>query len=312
MDSNNLNFEVQSENQIEFSTETPDLGVADTPTADNEPAPKGLSKEEYNDPNKIQVHIDDEQTPLVVLFGPPACGKTMTLIRLVRFLQTKGYTVEPVRTFRPSDDSHYKTLCDGFNELIGDNEAARSTDRISYLLVKVLKNGKPICQILESPGEYLFNPRKPDQDFPRYVNYILNCKNRKLLTIMVEPDWRDPSDRMKYVAKINNKLLKKARIKGLVVFNKIDITPYVGIGGHVNVSEARRYVKNLYPGIFEGFRNHNPITKWWKEYLCDFLPFSTGDYSKADDNVTIVYDQSDDIYPTRLWNKILKGVVTGW
>mgnify|MGYP003293839111 CR=1 FL=1 len=32
-------------------------------------------------------------------------------------------------------------------------------------------------------------------------------------------------------------------------------------------------------GIFEKFRNQNPITKWWKDYLCGFVPFQTGTYT---------------------------------
>ena len=44
--------------------------------------PQGLSVEELRDPNKISVTIADKDAPIVVLFGPPACGKTMTLVRL--------------------------------------------------------------------------------------------------------------------------------------------------------------------------------------------------------------------------------------
>ena len=46
---------------------------------------KGLSKEEYEDPNQIRVTIADAKAPLIILFGPPACGKTMTLVRLARW-----------------------------------------------------------------------------------------------------------------------------------------------------------------------------------------------------------------------------------
>ena len=67
------------------------------------------------DVNSIQITIADKQTPLVLLVGPPACGKTMTLIRLARFLKEMGYQLEPVRTLRPSTDKAYLDLCNNFN-----------------------------------------------------------------------------------------------------------------------------------------------------------------------------------------------------
>lgn len=111
-----------------------------------------------SDPNKITVSISDNTTPIVVLYGPPACGKTMTLVRLTRFLKDIGYTITPDKVFRGSEDPKYKELCDDFDEIIASNDAALSTDRISFMLVKVFFNGHPICQILEAPGEHYYNP----------------------------------------------------------------------------------------------------------------------------------------------------------
>lgn len=86
--------------------------LSDVNTNASEIDDKGMSVEELNDPNKIKVTIADRDTPVIVLFGPPACGKTMTLIRLSRFLQKEGYTVRPDESFRPSFDRHYKEMCD--------------------------------------------------------------------------------------------------------------------------------------------------------------------------------------------------------
>ena len=68
---------------------------------------EGLSAEEKIDPNRIQITIKDREAPIVVLYGPPSCGKTMTLVRLTRYLKRNGYQVSPVRSLRPSDDRHY-------------------------------------------------------------------------------------------------------------------------------------------------------------------------------------------------------------
>ena len=102
-------------------------------------------------PNRIQVTVKDKDVPLVLLFGPPACGKTMTLIRLTRYLKSAGYQVAPVRSLRSSADVHYKRLCDGFDDMVNALDAASSTDRISFLLVEVSKNGRRLCQNSRGP-----------------------------------------------------------------------------------------------------------------------------------------------------------------
>ena len=148
----------------------------------------GMTLEEISDPSKIKVSIADYDTPFVVLFGPPSCGKTMTLVRLARYLRKQTYTVEIVRSFRPAYDNKYKELCDNFDKLIESDEAAKSTADINFMLVKVFYRSKPICQILEAPGEAYFMPSEPNKDFPRYVNAIINHNNRRIWIVLVEPD----------------------------------------------------------------------------------------------------------------------------
>ncbi|MBQ0114694.1 MAG: hypothetical protein KBT10_02320 [Bacteroidales bacterium] len=272
---------------------------------ETEVSAQGLSVEEQSDPNKITVTVADQQTPIIVLFGPPSCGKTMTLIRMTRYLSKQGYQVVPIRTFRPASDSHYKAMCDGFDEMINSNDAATSTNRISFMLVEVIRNGRPLCQILEAPGEYYFDPANPNRQFPVYVNKIIACNNRKIWTIFVEPDWSDPAPRQNYVTKIN-RLKSKMRTsdKTIFIYNKIDLTPLVISPGHVYMNEALKSVNNLYPNIFTPFKNQNPITKIFKKYNCDFVPFQTGEFNESTDGTT--YVEGPDEYPKMLWNKWLK------
>ena len=128
-----LNFDTTNE------TRTSVTPVDETETTEQIPenpvqAPEhnhGLSLEELNDANKIKVTIADYKTPLVILFGAPACGKTMTLIRLTRYLQSKGYTVQPETSFRPAYDKNYKEMCENFDTMINSEDAAQSTDSAS-------------------------------------------------------------------------------------------------------------------------------------------------------------------------------------
>lgn len=272
----------------------------------------GMTFEEINDANKIKVTIADYNTPLVVFFGPPACGKTMTLIRLTRYLQGKGYTIQPVTSFRPNYDKNYSDMCANFDTMISSEDAAMSTSKINFMLVQVLHNGKPLCQILEGPGEYYFSPEAPQAPFPKYVNAIISSNNRKIWAIMIEPDHTnrrmDDVARKQYVNKIS-KLKTKMNIRDRVmfIFNKIDETQFVHSPGNINYNQALQHSEYLYPNIFVPFKNVNPITKWWAPYRFDFVAFQTGDFSQAADG-TLTFEQGPDAYPAKLWQFILKRI----
>ena len=68
----------------------------------------------FND--DIQVAIIDQQSPIIIPFGPRCCGKTMMIHRLCRYLCTKGYHVNPDRLFRPPYDQHYQYNCEKFHK----------------------------------------------------------------------------------------------------------------------------------------------------------------------------------------------------
>ena len=182
------------------------------------------------------------------------------------------------------------------------------------MLVEIIKDGRRLCQILESPGEYLFNPNKPSEPFPSYVNTIIHSNNRKLWAIMVEPDWRNVEDRINFVTRIHELSTRMdVKDKTLFIFNKIDKTNFVRTRNQINVPQAKVEISNLYPGIFEMFRNQNPITKLWKDYLCGFVPFQTGTYTqttKMDSrgNVVYNYQEGPDHYPQILWEQIRKSI----
>lgn len=268
----------------------------------------GLSTQEIIDPNQIVVTLANPNIPIVVLYGPPACGKTMTLVRLTRFLRKIGYTVAPVRSFRPAGDTHYSGLCDNFNTIITNNNAAAGTDHISFMLVDLIQNGKSVCQILEAPGEFYFKPGEPNRAYPAYVNNIIACNNRKVWSLMIEPDWLDQSDRNNYVHRITD-LKSKTSIMDRVVFvyNKIDKTHFVRSQGKVNVPEAIDNARYLYPGIFNPFMNQNPITKFWRKYNCNFVPFQTGTYTETVGS-GVTFQQGPDSYCENLWKALLKEI----
>ncbi len=303
----NTNPEVKDDTQVKATAEV----MTSSAEADvSETQNKTFSTEELNDPNKINVEISDKDCPLVMLFGPPACGKTMTLVRLTRYLNRLGYQISPVRNFRPSYDLNYESMCNGFDEMISSDDAAASTSQIQFMLVQVFRGGKRICQILEAPGELYFNPEKPTAEFPSFVNTILYGNNRKIWAIMVEPNWMDRSDRQNYVNKIRSlKSRMRSSDKAAIVFNKIDMTNFVISPGHIHTVSAIKEIENTYPGIFEPFRNVHPITKFWRKFDCHFVPFQTGAYSRTADGKQ-TFQEGPEEYPRDLW-KVITKIING-
>lgn len=301
----NNNLEVQDEPKFQSTSDSSASNDVVSPIHEQQPTPHGLSAEEQTDPNKISVTIADKSTPIIILFGPPSCGKTMTLVRMTRYLQSEGYTVQPIRTFRPTADTHYSDICKNFDGMINSSDAARSTNRISFMLVMVMKKGKPICQILEAPGEYYFNPDDPFKQFPTYIHSIITGDNRKIWSIFVEPDWNDLTPRMNYVTKIGKlKSQLNPTDKVLFVYNKVDTTQYVISPGNVKLNLIQKNIEDLYPNIFTFFENQNPITKFFTKYNCDLVPFQTGFYNESMTGLT--YTEGPKPYAQALWNKWLK------
>lgn len=123
---------------------------------------------------------------------------------------------------------------------------------------------------------------------------------------MLEPDWNDMGPRNNYVARIRDlksRLMPKDKV--VFVYNKIDLTPFVISGGEVNTSAAIKNVQDLYRNIFVPFENQNPITRFFKKYNCELVPFMTGDYSE---NMTggFTYTEGHPVYARKLWLALLK------
>ncbi|MDH6303905.1 hypothetical protein M2459_000237 [Parabacteroides sp. PF5-5] len=290
-----------------------DLDIATLPSAVSSFQNTGLTVEEERDPNKINVVISDP-APVIILFGAGSSGKTMTLIRLTRWLRKNGYKVEPDRSFRPSNSGHYKEMCDTFDEAVNSDYSAGATSILNFMLIKVMnKYGEPICQILEAPGEHYFSRQFPNEPFPRYINTICTIDNPKTWMFIVESNWEDLQDRLNYANKII-KMQSQIEPKDRVIFtcHKADMHPALFDAGRPNKEQFFKNIKNQYQGIFSKYMNQNPITKLWRKYNFDFVIFSAGLFNDTADGSGQSYTPSNDRYPAELWKAIIKTVKGGW
>lgn len=313
----NTSVEYDTNSQIENNADFVSQIENTEDTVQDEEPKRTYSNAELKNPQTITVDIQDKETPILVLFGPPAVGKTMTLIRLAQYLDDHGFTIKSNRSFRPSYDENYTDMCEKFNDLLYDRYAAEKTDGLNFMLLYVYHNGRPILQILEAPGEHYYNPNdrnEPKGQFLPYIQNIINSKNRKIWLYLTEPDWKDREDRTKYAKKIfTMKRLGGNNDKSIILFNKVDKKDeFFGAQGNLNIGQVEKYIKGAYPSLLESFKNTNPITSLWKPFKYIIVPFQTGTYEEVmlDNKLVKSYTKGNDKYPAMLWEcirKIIKG-----
>ncbi len=305
----------ETENETNYPEEDIDeYNTQDIANSIEETEESGISATAFNNPNDVEVTISDKKTPIVVLFGPPACGKTMTLVRLSRYLNCLpgDYKVKPVRSFRPDYDKNYKDMCDDFSQKLNASIAAEANSRMNFMLVSVSRNaGEQICQILEGPGELYFDPNNPDSrvDATVYFNKITSSPNRKVYVIILEPNWRNETDRRNYVERIRH--LKKhmsPRDRVILLGNKVDkADEFIQGNGFVNKNRFRQYISDQYVGLLGIFKETRPIISFFKPYDCEFVPFKSGTFCEDGSN-KMRFTEDSDKYPENLWKTILKRV----
>jgi len=263
--------------------------------------------EEILDVNNITVTIPDTQTPIVVFFGSPASGKTLALLRMIRYLEQHDYQVVPEAVFRPQTDRHYARMCAGLKDMAYSQYAPGGTDIISFMLVKVIdqQNNRTICQILEAPGEHYFDGRA-ELSFPTYINAIRTAPNRKVWVFFVEQDWgEDQSIRNLYAQKIcSMQGLISPRDRVVFLFNKVDEKRHqYKRNGEPNKKVFFTNIEQQYPGIFTRYKNTGIAKYIYGEYNFKIVCFSSGVFTHTSDGRQVWVPENDK-YCMELWNAI--------
>lgn len=302
-----FNFDdVQDQHTITEIEETASTNVSDNIVDNNQTTINQNNAKTYN------VVITDHNAPMVILFGPPSCGKTMTLVRLTRYL-SGTYDFMPDQAFRNSTDSEFNELCKNFNAAVSADKAADGTKYIDFMLLRVneRRNGRTICQFVESPGEFLFDPQNPTAQFPAYLYQIIASSNRKIWLIFLEPGMSQ-EDRLAYVKKIHNlRSVIDSRDRIIFVENKVDLpatSSFVLSPTNINMDGLFSYVDGLYPQLFESFTVKGIFGS---KARYDFTAFQTGTYVEGQDANGKPYKSFQagyDSHPLRLWQIIYKRI----
>lgn len=297
---------------------TIDIDINDIDVQETNDSNNGTLEAENSNAASVDVEIDeddiaiaDKNAPVIMLFGPRSSGKSMTLVRLSRYLRSNGYTIVIDDCFK--SDAKYKDKCKEFQNYLSTKEALPGNAYTDFLLVKIVKHGRTICQILEAPGEHYFDPKNiAASNFPPYMTRIIRrLPNRKIWAFITESKW-DVKHSMKsaYVDRIRNckNMLMKGTDRTIILYNKIDQREELYEEGKIHVGPAEKAMREEYDGLAGVFRNTNPITSLWRPYNYKFVPFCTGFYFKEGNRLK--YEESENIYPRLLWealNKCIRG-----
>ena len=305
-------MESKNNNSEEFKLDLGGLDIDQTPVSESinsivsSQTPEDMHYDD-NDNSANSIQIGDNRSPIIMLFGPRSSGKSMTLVRLSRYLRDQGYEIVPDLNFRAGNN--YREKCKKFMEGLDTQDALPGTAYTDFLLVKIVKNGRTICQFLEAPGEHYFSKKNVSaKDFPSYMTEIIRrLRNRKIWAFITEADWNvDFSTKKAYVTRITNcyNQLMTSTDRSIIMYNKIDQKPYLIKSRRVSLSNANKEMSDEYQGLVNVFKNNTPIVSLVKKYKYEFVPFCTGYYTS--ENGRLVYTESEDMYPAYLWKSIMK------
>lgn len=255
---------------------------------------------------QFDFEIVDPYTPIAILYGARGSGKTMTWIRLTRYLKAQGYRVVPDPLFRPSYDKKYIEQCEKFWDI-----CYKAPCNIDYMLLKVMdKRGRPICQLLELPGESYFDPVNLQKNFETSpsLEKLMNLRNPRIWIFMIELNAWSNTERSIYEEELDHIPHRLRFDKAIFTCHKIDMHSELFIRNDTpNTPVIFEQLKNQYPVIYYFLENKNPFTRPFKKYNCSFIPFSAGQFFQHEDG-RLEYIQGSDIYPKLLCKAIIKAI----
>lgn len=301
--------------------ENPQQVLSTESVIENSPATtQTLSQDAMQEGNPIAASgyatptIVNNKVPVVVFVGPPSSGKSMILVRVAKYLRSQGFTIKTDPTFL--NTPKYQQDCIDFEDSLNTTIALPGT--VKFLLVNVYHKGVEVAKLLEAPGEDFYttdrNQSVKNSRIEAYLATIMASNNPKSYVTLLDLDSdisfrRDGYHRDSYSQRFLNHFypaINKNRDKIILLYNKIDMTPFGDINGCHNPSAARDDAKLYYPQLFSTMRV-SKLGGFMQVDNFSFLTFCTGMFSPQTDNfgnTYKVYTMASDVFPRDLWNEI--------
>ena len=254
-----------------------------------------------------KVKCSNPTTPLLLMFGPVSCGKSMIATRLYCWLRKQGYKACCARDFL--DSKYYNDSCDNFNNRVYSHVVINYPADVLSLNICDSQNNL-ICQTIEVPWLFHLDTWSDTPEimintpFTSFAKDVFSFANPKIWCIIIDPVRNDINDRIEYVKKTHELgPMMSHRDKVIFIYNKVDCTPFCKDFSCADTKAAYKDVEQNYPKIFTHFRKKHWIFGWRDKF--ELVPFQTGVYSLALDGGK-VFTAGHDNYPKQLWEIILR------
>lgn len=265
-----------------------------------------LTIEEIVTHESLTAHIPQPSIPIFMPFRYCASGGTMLIRRLCVYLRDIGYEINVVRDFL--NWKGYEKATEYYESSFDSLEAAPGNSVRDQYLIEVCKKNRSICYILDMQGELQANYPYESRNLVPFFMQIVCGDNPIIWGILIEKDMGHCSFNVDCYCKAiaNIKRYMKPFDKTIVIFNKIDETPFMLSPCSVNQKGAYNYARKKYPDLFNLFKTSNMFQRLAHPYNCDFVTFSSGYYSYDDIRHIRCYANSNNCFPMALWEHILK------
>ena len=219
--------------------------------------------------------LHGDNTPIVVFFGQTTCGKTTTLVRLIKYLD--GYIWKLCETFHniyypgieiDAANNFFKQQLNAHIDKVKGNEDF-------FLCNLYKKDGSrliPTCRFLESPGENLFSvsgeaSRADDTNADnnglskyQYFLDILATEYKVIWVFFMDPDFIDEQENRinTYIGSINEIAAKREKHHDSFIFlaNRKDViwrklTKFYKAPAQNFVNDAEDYINKTFGNILK-------------------------------------------------------------
>jgi hypothetical protein len=250
--------------------------------------------------------LGDPKVPMIIFYGPPNCGKTVGLLRLLRYLKNDvGLKVEVIKTLR-KDHNYVHVICPNFQKSLDDTESSIPIPNQADNFIAVAVSGEQgaICTFMELPGEFLYDPAVSAHTTPPpYLDQIKAHESRKIVFFMVplptassmELDSQNLDIYCKYIVENISKLFDVQNDSFAFIIPKAD--------SYDDLLESRDQPKSgaAYTKLTQ-LNSFKPIIKYFKSFNLPILvlPLVGGRASGK----FILW--SNPIWPNRLWAEVSK------